>query len=389
MQVNFVMASFRRDSSAYLVPVHPSPRILLSPLDWGLGHTTRIIPVGKSLQRQGATLILAGTKKQLGVLAESFPRAECHEIPAYGVTYAKRLPAMWAVFAQVPRLLKVIRAEHEWLLAHQSSLRLSGIVSDNRYGLWHPELPSIMICHQLAPPLGGVMSPMRNLLWRAHRARLQHFDQVWIPDLVGESSLAGDMVPRDLPKNYHHIGWISRLEGVDPAPPTGALRHVQAPARLILLSGPEPQRSLLEQALLRQLSGLDGDSWLVQGLAGSEAPIQEVPGGLLIPYFSEKELKYWLPQAGIVIARAGYSSIMDFAHLNLPHVALIPTPGQPEQEYLGRRLRDRGAVALLSAQDPDLSGLTGIDLKGISSLEDADAMLEQVVGDWMRQLLQR
>ena len=362
-----------------------SPRILLAPLDWGLGHTTRIIPVGKALLDAGARICVAGTPVQLEVLSEAFPDAPARTLPGYEVTYGSRLPASWHVAAQLPRLMKVIRQEHRWLANLVRTGEVNAVVSDNRYGLWNARIPTAILCHQLAPPLGG--KPGQALLWRLHKQFLSRFDEVWIPDLPGPGSLAGAMVPASLPPHFHFIGPLSRLAHA--APGLGpALAALPSPEILVLLSGPEPQRSLLENRLLPQLSALGKPAWLVQGLPGQGAGIREEGPVAIIGYLNAGELAAALPLAGTVVARSGYSSLMDFQFLGIRRPVLLPTPGQPEQEYLARNLaKKRVAVVPETSEGFLKSALEATaNVRGFEKKEEGQVRLVETVGNFQKKL---
>ncbi len=361
------------------------PRILLAPLDWGLGHTTRIIPVGKALLDMGARLCLAGNPVQLAILSEAFPEAPALPLPGYNVTYGSRLPASWHVAAQLPRLMKVIRHEHLWLHELVQTRQIDAVVSDNRYGLWNSRIPSAMVCHQLAPPLGGRLG--QALLWRLHRQFLNRFDEVWIPDLPGRESLAGSMVPESLPPDYHLIGPLSRLAHASPAL-TPALADLPLPEILVLLSGPEPQRSLLEAWLLPQLQEQNSDVWLVQGLPGLGRKVEARDNITTISYLNAEELAAALPLARVVVARSGYSSLMDFQFLGIRHPILMPTPGQPEQEYLARRLAAEGRAILLGQSPGALRRAVEAvaNVRGFEKTEGGQVHLAKTVGKFLGKL---
>jgi UDP-N-acetylglucosamine:LPS N-acetylglucosamine transferase len=100
-----------------------------------------------------------------------------------------------------------------------------------------------------------------------------------------------------------------------------------------VLSGPEPQRSLLEEKVLEQMKRLKG-RFAVAGGKTEGVGRKNVPSHIrYYPYLTHKELNALMLSARLIICRSGYSSLMDLAVLKKPAL-LIPTPGQPEQEYL-------------------------------------------------------
>ena len=49
------------------------PRILVAPLDWGLGHATRCIPIIHELLQQNIEVWLAAEGEQEALLKKEFP----------------------------------------------------------------------------------------------------------------------------------------------------------------------------------------------------------------------------------------------------------------------------------------------------------------------------
>ncbi len=297
--------------------------ILIAPLDWGLGHTTRCIPVIRVLEGLGHQVRFAGNERQTAFIRKSFPEMICHPLEGYEVRYSRRLLFLTLLW-QVPRLLRVIRREYRWLRQLVAEEAIDGIISDNRYGLWHPEVPSVILTHQPAihTGLGALADTMAR---KVHYRFLNRFGGVWIPDIPGGKGLGGSLShPPDLPPAASYVGWLSQFQ---PAVNAGAGRRI-----LILLSGPEPQRTLLADALWVQAADLQQPVVFVEGSAN--AARENVPAHIRhIPLAGADELQTLLEDAELVVCRSGYSTLMDLALLR-KKAALIPTPGQAEQEYL-------------------------------------------------------
>ena len=97
----------------------------------------------------------------------------------------------------------------------------------------------------------------------------------------------------------------------------------------ISISGPEPSRSSFERLIRKQLEGFEGRVVISLG-----KPEESCHGGPnLKSYLSRKDREELLNRSRIVVARSGYSTIMDLFSLR-KRGFLIPTPGQLEQEYL-------------------------------------------------------
>ncbi len=234
---------------------------------------------------------------------------------------------------QMPRILNVIEKEHRLLTNQIAQKDIIAIISDHRYGLYHPQVPSIFVAHQLNIQLPFPLNKLQRQFYHFHLRQLKYFHQIWIPDSPKEPNLSGDLshVP-SLPKKAKFIGPLSRFE-----------QKIQVPSNsrwadtflAIILSGPEPQRSILESMLVKQLASLSIQTVIVQGKPESSYVLKN---GHLSMYSSlpSEELYHLLTSASVVLSRPGYSSIMDYAALGLPQVILVPTPGQTEQLYLAR-----------------------------------------------------
>ncbi|MCB0429413.1 MAG: hypothetical protein KDD54_04800, partial [Flavobacteriales bacterium] len=238
------------------------PRILVAPLDWGLGHATRCIPVVHGFLQAGADVVLAGTGAGLAILREVFPHLTALEIPGYDVRYAQRTPMALAMAWQMPRVMRTIKEEHHWLDEQVSRFNLDAVVSDNRYGLWSDRIPSVFISHQIhiqAPAFAGS-------LYRWQLRMIRHFREIWVPDDPGENNLSGDLSHgQPLPANLRYVGPLSRFNAPDVKPPRKG-------GGLVVLSGPEPQRTILEHVLARWLKDQPSPYMVVRGWAKSPPP---------------------------------------------------------------------------------------------------------------------
>lgn len=309
-----------------------SAHILVSPLDWGLGHTTRCVPIINYLLNTGNRVTFAGNNWQRDYISQTFPGIGTLHLEGYNVHYSKTgKEFMLSLLSQMPRLLKTIRYEHEWLKHAVAEKHFDGIISDNRYGLFHKDVPSVIMTHQLLAQT-GISHIADELLSRIHYKRLQQFNQCWIIDVPGISNLSGKLAhPKRLPANAHYLGLLSQI-----TPQPGNEEHI-----MILLSGPEPQRSILSDILWQQATRLQQKIVFVEG-SNNVSERSNIPAH--IEYYkriTKEQLQPLLENAGIVICRSGYSTLMDLVALNKKAI-LIPTPGQTEQEYLGKHLHKEG-----------------------------------------------
>jgi len=307
--------------------------VLIAPLDWGLGHATRCVPIIRELVDQGARVIIAAAGPQKILLSTEFPGLEMLDLPGYGIRYQQGFFLKWGLVFRAPSILKQIKRENRWLADLVRSRRLNAVISDNRYGLYHPEVYSVFLTHQLAIRTGlGVIFNWIIMKWNYRLIR--KFSACWVPDWPGEISLAGNLShpSQNPPIPITYIGILSRLKPSQEEPEKNSL--------LVLLSGPEPQRTLFEKSMLAQLADLSIKCTMVRGLPGLESPGSKAMDHIyIINHLPAEELNVLLNVSELILTRSGYSSIMDLVQLGKQAI-LIPTPGQAEQEYLGHHLRE-------------------------------------------------
>jgi hypothetical protein len=339
-------------------------RVLVAPLDWGLGHATRCIPIIKALQELGKTVLLAGNGPSAQLLQTEFPSLTLLPLRGYHISYAKTgwgLP--WQMLAQAPAIFQTIKDEHAWLDAMIEEQQIDLVISDNRYGLYSKKIPCVLITHQLTIKMPFAWLELH--VQKIHYSLINRFHTCWVPDSKGTLNLGGDLShPMKMPTiPVKWIGLLSRF-----APSKSAQTEVQtnndptpsfAYQYCFLLSGPEPQRTLLETIILNNIKDLAEPMVLVRGLPSSqnistntskhtEKPISpnplpaSIPQQLKVyPHLPAAELAQVILSSEWIICRSGYSTLMDLAALR-KNAILIPTPGQTEQEYLAKQLLEQG-----------------------------------------------
>lgn len=310
-----------------------SPKILLAPLDWGLGHATRCIPIVRELLHQGCTVVLAASGNGKKLLQQEFPKVLFVDLRGYEIEYAS---TAWGlaikIVAQIPKLLSAIKEEQAWLQKVVVAERIDAVISDNRYGLYHPDIYSIFITHQLR--IKAPLQAAEDILQEEAYKFINRFDECWVPDAESEENLAGELShPSNKPAiPLRYIGPLSRFQKRDA---TSTDNHL-----LVLFSGPEPQRTLLEEHLIQELKDYTNSVVFVRGLPGDAEPLSVAENITIYNHLSVEELEQKVVGASLVISRCGYSTVMDLAALQKRSV-LIPTPGQTEQEYLARYLMQK------------------------------------------------
>jgi predicted glycosyltransferase len=296
--------------------------VLIAPLHWGLGHATRCVPIIQQQLVAGNKVIVSATSGPRHVLEERFPDLEFIDIPFMEITYPKDGNMARHFFWRGPQLLASIWREHHLLQKLIREKKIDVVISDSRFGLWSNRVKSIFITHQvqiLSPKFQGII----NFL---NRWVMSKYDEVWIPDYEKAPGLAGILShPQKLPRNAKYVGPLSRFsEKIVPKNPIWKA--------VVIISGPEPQRSLFEADMARRFIESDGPALILRGKP-SESKTQEIGNLKIMNHLNDAELIDALSKSELVISRSGYSSIMDYKALGIK-AELHPTLGQTEQEYL-------------------------------------------------------
>jgi uncharacterized protein (TIGR00661 family) len=302
-------------------------KILVAPLNWGLGHATRCIPIIRALLDYEFEPIIGSDGAALAFLQKEFPQLKCYSLPSYRIEYSKRNTQKYKLLLHMPHVIRALLIEKKEVEKIHKKEGLSGIISDNRFGVRNSKIPSIYITHQLNV-LSGNTTFFTTLL---HQKIISKFDECWVPDSISQPKLSGDLSTiKNKNLKIRYIGAISRFQKT-------ALKNKYD--LLILLSGPEPQRTLLEEKLLFKLKAFNKSVLFVRGVITDEKLNVRIENVTIVNYMITKELERALNDSEMVLARSGYSTILDLAKLG-KRVFFIPTPGQYEQEYLANRMKE-------------------------------------------------
>jgi UDP-N-acetylglucosamine transferase subunit ALG13 len=356
------------------------PRILVSPMDWGLGHATRCIPLIHELQAHECDVWLASDGPTKRLLAEQFPKLTVLDIQGYNIRYSKSGGLFFRMLRQMPKMLDVISYENHWLKTKYPVYEFDAVISDNRFGFRNKKIYSVFITHQLAIK-SGMSGAVSNILRSLNYGYINKFNACWVPDTPNGDGLAGELShPDKMPKTpVSYIGHLSRFK---PAASTEIKNHL-----LVVLSGPEPQRTILEKKILKEIINYDGTATVVRGLPTEEKYIPSTDKISFYNHLNAEDLNHEMAKAEFVIGRCGYSTLMDIARLQKKSI-LVPTPGQTEQQYLAK-LTDSKKYALCVKQD-EFSLSNAINKAQSFSYEPFpqydDSFLKKTVKDFVKQL---
>ncbi len=307
-----------------------SPKVLVAPLEWGLGHATRCIPIIRELVSLGAEVTICANGSCKFLLKQEFPSLKTIEIPGFSIRYPENGSMVLSMLSQVPTLLAAIRIEHQLLQEAILKHGFTHVISDNRYGLYSNSAKTAFITHQVHIKGGGKV--IESFIFRINKRMIERFDELWIPEVTGTPNLSGtlsDSSRINIP--VYQIGVLSRFSS------TPVLSEKKYDI-IALLSGPEPQRSILEIKVKKYFTSLNKKCLIIQGLP-AKTETETINDIEVIPSIKTEELALILHPETLLISRPGYSTIMDMAILSHRKILFIPTPGQTEQEYLADYLK--------------------------------------------------
>ncbi|MBL7943788.1 MAG: hypothetical protein JNM00_13530 [Flavobacteriales bacterium] len=299
-------------------------KILVAPLDWGLGHATRCVPLIRRYLAEGHEVVLAGNGRSGLWLKQHFPNLPfLNDIPGMEITYPERGSIPWHLFKQYRRMMKVVHAEHQWLEEKLERQHFDLVLSDNRYGLFSSNTKCVILTHQLFPIVP------RLLTRRVHRLIADwtsRFSEIWVPDDENfDDSFSGALSHGRFRSPLKYIGPLSRFG----RPIAHATKDLDIFASI---SGPEPARSAFEHKVVQLCASLQLKAHIVCGTP--DVHIEADHGHIVrTPDLPDELYANLCARSKLVICRSGYSTLMDLHQLGTKAL-LVPTPGQSEQEYL-------------------------------------------------------
>lgn len=328
-------------------------RIVVAPLDWGLGHATRDVPVIHYLRESGFEVILVADGRPYDFLSQRFPDLEIIRCPGYEITYPKSDQFMVHMAKSGPRIAKALQEERKAAERIAEETGADFIISDNRLNFRSSKTKNIFITHQLRVKAGALTFAASAL----HRKFYSKFDEVWIPDHEGKDNIAGDLSFLKRPKkNYRYIGPLTRFSLVK--------TEMVGPGKrlLFMLSGPEPQRTIFEELAIAELKKNPVPALILRGQPGQPHDSQPIPGVRMVNHLNDEKLAQAISGAYAVVSRGGYSTLCDLTAANKKLIC-VPTPGQTEQEYCAEYLAGKNTVVAMSQKKFSLE-------KALAQLDD-------------------
>lgn len=323
--------------------------ILIAPLNWGLGHACRCIPIINALLEQQYKPILATDGAALALLKKEFPTLEILELPSYQIEYSEKGENLkWQLLKNSLKTVKAIQQEKKIIKNWIEKYNINGIISDNRHGVFSNKVPSVYITHQL-----NVLSG--NTTWltsKIHQNIIKKYTECWVPDSKNTPNLTGELGHLEKANlNLKYIGPLSRLQK----------KEIDKKYDLmVLLSGPEPQRGILEEKLKIEILNFSGQTIFIKGVVEKNQIKEQVDNVTYYNFMSSIELEQAFNESEMVLCRSGYTTVMDLVKLR-KKAFFIPTPGQYEQEYLAEKYKAEGLAPYAIQDDFTMENIKEID----------------------------
>ena len=322
--------------------------ILICPLEWGLGHAARMIPLARKLREMNNNIIIGSGKEHLSLFQNELPALSYIDFPGFKPGYSRFLPQYLSLLFKTPVLLYHIIREHFKLKKIIREHAIDIIISDNRFGLWNKKVTTVYVTHMPLIPLPKPLRFLEPVGVILHRFIIKKYSLCFIPDLPGNLNLSGRLSHGiRFPDNVRYIGILSRF--IFPA-----LSAYENPVKFhhntVILSGPEPQREILKQKLVTLYKDQELMTVILEGKPGKTGEILGTGNIVFYNHLPAPGMKEMIIGSDYIITRSGYTTIMELVSLNCTAL-LIPTPGQTEQEYLAEYLSEKGWFYTISQSE--------------------------------------
>ncbi len=326
-------------------PIH----VLYSVLNWGLGHATRSIPIIHELLANNCKVSLAGEGHSMVLLQKTFPELNSYPIKGINVNYPITQSMTFAMMKQMWAINRAIKSEQEQFKNLVHTLNPDVIFSDNRYGAFSKNVYSIFIGHQLWIQTPSILKWTEPIIFKLHKKKIRVFNECWVPDFMGDLNLSGEL--------SHHPKAIESLQPVFIGPLSrlrlSEINKENVSTILVIVSGPEPQRSIFEEKCRKEAEKTGLKTLIVQGQPHLNNDITN-KNIRIVSHLAEEDLSAAITNATYIVCRSGYSTIMDLATLK-KNALCIPTPYQTEQEYLASSLAKKGIIVHQPQHDIDFN----------------------------------
>ena len=362
---------------------HLGKKILICPLNWGLGHATRCVPIIKALVYHGHKVIIAADGGPLAFLQKEFPDMDFIKLPGFVPQYSRGNSQVLKLLASIPTALRYFRKDHKAIEQIVKNRNIEIVISDNRFGCWSKQVPTVFITHQLhiqVPTLWKFATPLVNMF---NNSYLRKYDEIWVPDNEEDNSLSGELSHPSIKRfKTYYMGLLSRFQSGKQDDDEKDNKY------LVILSGPEPQRTIFEDIVLEQAAKIKDNVLIVRAKPESYDLPRNIPANVSMFNHVDDEMFVQLVNSSEnIICRGGYSSLMDLVRLGRS-AYLVPTPGQTEQEYLAKYLSEEGCFSWCKQSDFNLSRVTTPYVSAKEVFQDREDRIYDFIQIWTENLNQ-
>ncbi|PMP74849.1 MAG: glycosyltransferase [Aciduliprofundum sp.] len=334
----------------------------------GLGHASRSLPVIKYLVSEGHEVHVIAHGRSLEFFRRSMEGIRIIDLPDYPIEYSEsRSSFLPKIIMKSPAIISSLFEEHDEFIRLHRREDFSLIISDNRYGIFAPGVPSFLITHQLR-----ILNPHRirffetlSMMYNGYVGK--YFDGILVPDfesnsLTGELSHGLRYMEKD---KIYYVGPISIYRKKD------VPKDIEL---LALISGPEPQRTIFENIVLREMEKTEKNYFVVLGRPESRMESENV-----VSFVTPEKLNDLINRSRYILSRSGYSTVMDLFYTGGKPI-FVPTPAQPEQEYLAEYLSLRGISASMRQEEFNLSSVDVNGIRGFEGGYDLEKTIKNIMG---------
>ena len=315
--------------------------ILICPLEWGLGHAGRMIPVAAELLATGNNVFIGSGKEHTDLFKNELNGLSYIHFPGFRIKYSRWLPQYVKIILSAPSFLYHILKEHRQLKSIIKEYSIDIVISDSRLGLWNNDITTAFVTHMVSVPYPRSLRFLEKAGLPIMRKIFSRFDLCYIPDLPGETNLSGKLSHgMDYPSNTRFVGLLSRFGRV-PAETTLIQGKYYC---TVILSGPEPQKSMLREKAIRIVERSGKLSVILEARPGEKRESVTRGSVIFISHLPAAEMKTTILESEHIITRSGYTTLMELVTIGRSAL-IIPTPGQAEQEYLADLMAERGWFA--------------------------------------------
>ncbi len=357
-------------------------KILFCPLNWGLGHASRMIPLIESFVNAGHNVVIGGNGVAFELLKKRFPNLVSIYIDGVTIKYGKKRAFNINFILKIPLMLLSVAKEHYSLKKIQKKEKFDIIISDNRPGLFHKKVLSVYITHQLNIYFSEKFSFLNKFASVCHQFVISKYSVCWIPDYAEPYSLSGKLSGGAYKKKgVSRIGVLSRFMNKKINGPV--VKNIDF---LCIISGVPPQREIFENIIINKFRDSNLKTVIIRGLPEDKHNKQSISGIRFYNHLDDENFMKLCFQSKNIICRSGYSTIMDLAAIKRKAV-LVPTPGQYEQEYIASHLKENFGFRTYSQKEFEMTEIgelylennTWNDIPGLGFTEKEIQKIEKLL----------